>query len=366
MSHSPRRRRSRIRYGGAHPQPAWNLPLPNQNQEEQSQRVQQDGLGNRKDERYDRSRNERHHRPVLRDDRVQTDGACDTIRAVERTASANPNGGEDSSQAALSDDIKDELGGEDEIRGKQHETNDYLRRDRRRFRKSSEQVLHHDPPIASFVRSQAQRRSSYGRAFFSPSNLRNGETAMTRHGTREFPLLPIPTQSSAPSLSQAASDFANIRSGDFQLCLKFLQEHKNLLREDYHFYLQEAWKALWDEEKIYAHQCLSRWFLLDECRQIWPSDIRKHINQRTFSGSKFLDKVDEMYNTLKTLRQDVLGEMAQAADGAPRNASNITSGWSIKEVRRFFQGVDRAKVLSNVGYVYRLVTDMRSELKGGK
>jgi hypothetical protein len=189
---------------------------------------------------------------------------------------------------------------------------------------------------------------------------------MTRHGTMEFPLLLIPTTQTPPSLSQAALDFTGIGSGDFRRCLKFLREHESLVREDYHLYLQEAWKALWDNEKGYAHQCLSRWFLLDECQQIWPRDIGKHINQRKFSGSKFLDKVDDMYNTLKTLRQDVLHEMAQAADGAPRNASNITAGWSFTGVRTFFQDVDRAKVLSNFGNLYRLVTEVRSELKGGK
>lgn len=189
---------------------------------------------------------------------------------------------------------------------------------------------------------------------------------MTRHGTMEFPLLLIPTTQTPPSLSQAALDFTGIGSGDFRRCLKFLREHESLVREDYHLYLQEAWKALWDNEKGYAHQCLSRWFLLDECQQIWPRDIGKHINQRQFSGSKFLDKVDDMYKTLRTLRQDVLHEMAQAADGAPRNASNITAGWSFTGVRTFFQDVDRAKVLSNFGNLYRLVTEVRSELKGGK
>jgi hypothetical protein len=277
------------------------------------------------------------------------------------------NGAEDSPQVAQPDGDEDEHDGVDEINGKHNVTSDdCYRRDPRRSSKPPQQWSRHDPPIANLVRSQAHRKSSYGRAFFSPAGLQNGEKAMTRYGTMKFPLLPISNHNNPSSLSQAALDFADIRSGDFYLCVKFLREHDSLLHQDYHPYLQEAWKALWDGEKTYAHQCLSRWFLLDECRQIWPRDIGKHINQRPFSGKKFMDKVDDIYNTLKTLRQDVLPKMAQEADGAPGDANNLTLGCSIKGVRDFLQGIDREKVLSNIGNVYRMVAEVKRELQDRK
>jgi hypothetical protein len=187
---------------------------------------------------------------------------------------------------------------------------------------------------------------------------------MTRYGAREFPLLPISNQRCPSSLSQAALDFANISSGDFNHCVKFLRGHDSLLREDYHSYLQEAWKALWDEEKSYAHQCLSRWFLLDECRHIWPADIGKHIHKRTFSGKKFLDRVDGMYKALKTLRQDVMREMASAASAGAGDTGNEMSYWSIKGIRGLWQGVDRETVWRNAENVYRFVADVKRELNG--
>jgi hypothetical protein len=366
MSDSYRRRRSRTAPEGAQYLSTWSLPLAAGSYEEQEQLAEHDGVGNDEGERYQRSGNERCHRPVLRDHRVQTCDASHSTRAIEWTVTSNPSGIEDSQQVTQIEGTEDEYDGDDETNGNYNENDYYRRRDCRRSTRPPEQSSYYDPPIANFVRSQAQRRSSHGRALFSPSSLQNGETAMTRYGAIEFPLLPISNQRSTSSLSQAALNFANISSGDFRLCVIFLRDHESLLREDYHSYLQEAWKALWDEEKVYAHQCLSRWFLLDECRQIWPRDIGKHINQRTFSGKKFLDGVDDVYKALKTLRQDVLREMGLTASGGAGDAGGGMSHWSIKGIGGFLQGVDRAKVLRNVENVCRLVTDVRRELKGRK
>ena len=179
---------------------------------------------------------------------------------------------------------------------------------------------------------------------------------MTRLGAVEIPLLPMPNPHTADSLSHAALEFAHISSGDWRKCVKFLQDHEWLLHEDYHPYLQEAWIALWDDDKHHAHRCLSRWYLLDECRQIWPKDIARHINQRGFSGDKFMDKVDAMCKTLKNLRQRILVE---------RNTGTAT--WSLRGVRGFFQDVNRATVLNKVGNVYKVVAEVAevvSEIRG--
>lgn len=186
---------------------------------------------------------------------------------------------------------------------------------------------------------------------------------MTRNGKVEYPLLPISLQHGTSPLSPAACDFADIRSGDFRLCVEFLHRHERLLRDDYHPYLQEAWKALWDGDKSYAHQCLSRWFLLDKCWHMQPEDIGRYINRRTFSGPKFLDKVDDMYKTLKTLRQDVQRDMDEAANRAAGSASKATSTWSINGVLQYFQGVDQARVVRNVGNIYRLMAEVGREFR---
>jgi hypothetical protein len=366
MSYSYGRRGSRTAYDGTRSQSAGSLVLATGSYEEQGQLVEDDDTGNDNGERYRPSGNEPCHRPILRDHRVKTYDACNSRRAIEWTVTELSDGAENSQQVARIDRNEDEYEGDDENNRNDSETDDeYHRRDRRCSSKRAEQPSRRDPrnpPIAKFVRSQAQRKSSYGRALFSPSALQNGETAMTRYGAVEFPLLPIWNHHSPPSLSQAALEFADINSGEFHLCIRFLGEHESLLHENYHAYLQEAWKALWDGEKPYAHQCLSRWFLLDECRQIWPRDIGKHINQRTFSGSDFLDKVDDMYRTLKRLRQDVLGEMAQAARGQVGDGSQAKSSRPFSGVWGLVQGVDRAKVLSNIGTVCRLVRDVSREL----
>jgi len=161
--------------------------------------------------------------------------------------------------------------------------------------------------------------------------------------------------------------FAEINSGEFVECVKFLRQHASLLGENYHLYIQEAWQALWDGEKQYAHQCLSRWFLLDECRGMQPRDIDKHINQRGFSGKRFMDKVDSMYRTLKTLRKQILLEREQAAKkglGHHSNVASSPSSWSFNRVQTFFQGPDVLKVVSNVGEVCNLVVQVKRSFRG--
>ena len=366
MSHPYRSRSSRDAHPWARSQSIGSIPLANRDYKEPNQPVEHHDIANDNGERCQRSRNERGHRPLLRDRRVQTDAPSHITRAIEWTVSANQNGAEDSLQVTTNDGYGNDYEGDDESDGNYDETDDESQTGRRPLRTPAEQLPGSDPPIAKFVRSQAQRRSSYGRAFFSPSGLQNGETGISRYGRMEYPLLRISSQHCSPPLSQAALDLAEFRSGDFRPCVQFLREHENLLHEDYYPYLQEAWKALWDDEKTYAHQCLSRWFLLDECRRIWPRDIGKHINQRTFSGPQFLDKVDDMYKTLKTLRQDVLREMGQATNGAPHQTSSLTSSWPLKNVRSFFKGIEGAKVMNNAGIVYRLAKEVRRELKGNK
>jgi hypothetical protein len=279
--------------------------------------------------------------------------------------SGGSNDADYSGQVVWNNENEGEYDGDDEPSNDYGHTN-YRndRGDRRRSGRLQGQSLRRDPSIAKFVRSEAQRKSSQGRKLFSPSGLQNSEKATTRYGGIEFPLLPVSDQHIPEPLSQAALDFAEIKSGEFVRCVKFLRQHASLLHEDYHLYIQEAWQALWDGDKQYAHQCLSRWFLLDECRGMQPRDIDKHINQRGFSGKRFMDKVDSMYRTLKTLRTQILLEREQAAKKGLGHHSNVASSWSVNRVQTFFQGADGLKVLSNVGDVCSFVVQMGRTFRG--
>lgn len=362
MSYADRRHGSGRAYDRARSYSTGSLVLATRSSAGQQQLVGPRDIGNDNRKSYQSSGNEPSPQRIVRDHRVQTFNASHIPRAIEWTLSGHASDTDDSRQVAQYD--LNEYDGSDENSGNGNEADDERdRRDRRYSTRAREHSLYRDPPIAKFVRSEARRRSSQGRKFFSPASFQNAEMAVTRYGGEQFPLLPMPNEHSSDSWSQAAWDFANIKSGEFHLCVKFLRNHETLLQEDYHPYLQEAWKALWDKEKVYAHQCLSRWFLLDECRQIRPKDIGKHINQRGFSGPRFMDKVGAMYKELKTLRKQIMLEKARAA--SPDDSSNFTSDRSTKGVQNFFHRVDRAtEVLSNVGNVYTLVKYVRKGLNG--
>jgi len=317
------------------------------------------------DARYQPRGNELPQRQTFRDRRVQTDHVSHGLRTIEWRVTGGSNDADDSRQAVRNDENGGEYDGDDEPSNDYGHTNHQNGRgDRRRSGRLQEQSLRRDPPIAKFVRFEGQRKSSEGRKFFSPSGLQNSEKATARYGGIEFPLLPVSDQHTPESLSQAALDFAEISSGKFAKCVKFLRQHAGLLNENYHLYIQEAWQALWDGENQYAHQCLSRWFLLDECRGMQPKDIDKHINQRGFSGKKFLDKVDSMYRTLKTLRKQILLEREQTGKKGPGHHPNAASSWTFNRVQAFLQGPDGLKVLSNVGEVCSFVVQMKKSFRG--
>ena len=371
MSRSYRSHGSRAAYAGAtHPQSTGDIPLAFQVPREPRQVVEHHDMSSDNDGRYQPWGNELPPRQTLRDRRVQTDYVSHGLRSIEWPVTGGSNDADDSRQVVRNDENDGEYGGDDgPSNDYDHTTYQNGRGGRRCSGRLQEQSLRRDPPIAKFVRFEAQRKSAQGRKFFSPSGLQNSEKATTRYGGIEFPLLPVSDQHSQESLSQAALDFAEINSGGFVKCVKFLRQHTGLLDENYHLYIQEAWQALWDRENQYAHQCLSRWFLLDECRGMLPRDIDKHINQRGFSGERFMDKVDSMYRTLKTLRKQILLEREQATKEGLGHHSIVVSGpssWSINRVQTFFQGADGLKVLSNVGEVCKLVMHVKKTFRGKK
>ena len=361
MSHSYGSRRRRAAYAETiHSQSTGDIPLAFQFPREPRQVVGHHDISSDND-----TGNELPQRPSFRDRRVQTDYAPHGLPTIEWYASGGSNDADHSQQVVWNDENEGEYDGDDEPSNDYDHTN--YRNDRGDSRcstRSQRQSLRRDPPIAKFVRCEALRKSSQGRKLFSPSGLQNSEKATTRYGGTEFPLLPVSGQHTPEPLSQTALNFAEIKSGKFVQCVKFLRQHAGLLGEDYHLYIQEAWQALWDGEKHYAHQCLSRWFLLDECRDMEPRDIDKHINQRGFSGKRFMDKVDSMYRALKTLRKQILLEREQAAKKGLSHHSNVASSWSFNRVQTFFEGADGLKALRNVGDVCSLVAQMKRSLQG--
>jgi hypothetical protein len=369
MSYPYGPRRSRATYAEtAHSHSTGDVPLAFRVPRERRQVVEHPDMSSDSDARNQSPGNELPQRPSLRDRHVQTDHASHGLPAIEWPGSGGVNDADYSRQVVRSNVDEGEYDGDDgpsSDRDRINYRND--REDRRRSTRLQGQSFRRDPVIANFVRSEAQRKSSQGRKLFSPSGLQNSEKATTRQGDIEYPLLPISDQHTSKSLSQSALDFAEIESGDFAQCVKFLRQHASLLGEgeNYHLYIQEAWQALWDGEKHYAHRCLSRWFLLDECRNMRPGDVDKHINQRGFSGKKLMDKVDSMYRTLKTLRKQILLEREQAANRALGHHNNAASTWSFNRVQAFFQGADGLKVLSNVGEVCNFVMQVKRSL-GGK
>jgi hypothetical protein len=291
----------------------------------------------------------------LRDCRVQTDYSPHGLSTIEWRPSGGSNDVDHSRQVVRNDEP-----------GNDYDHTNYRnnRGESRCSTRSQRQPLRREPSIVKFIRSEAQRKSSHGRKLFSPLSLQDSKKTTTRYGGTEFPLLPVSGQHTPEPLSQTALNFAEIESGDFVQCVKFLQQHAGLLGEYYHLYIQEAWQALWDGEKHYAHQCLSRWFFLDECRDMRLRDIDKHINQRGFSGKRFLDKVDSMYRTLKTLRRQILLERKQAAKRGLGHNNDVASSWSFNRVQTFLQGADGLNVLRNVSDVCSLVAQMKRSLRG--
>ena len=368
MSRSYGSHRSRAaRAETTHSHSTGDIPLAFQIPREPRQAVEHHDMSSDNDARYQPWGNELPQRQTLRDRRVQTDYVSHGLRTIEWRGTGGSNDSDDSRQVVQNDENEGEHDGDDEPSNDYDHTNyQNGRGDRRRSGRLQEQSLRRDPPIAQFVRSEAQRKSSQGRKLFSPSGLQNSEKATTRYGGTEFPLLPVSDQHTPESLSQAALGFAEINSGEFVECVKFLQQHAGLLDENYHLYIQEAWQALWDREKQYAHQCLSRWFLLDECRGMQPRDIDKHINQRGFSGKRFMDKVDSMYRTLKILRKKILEQAAKKDLGHHSNVASSPSSWSFNRVQTFFQGPDVLKVVSNVGEVCNFVAQVKRSFRGKK
>jgi hypothetical protein len=366
MSRSYGSRGSRAAYAETtHSQSTGDIPLALQVPREPRQVGERHDMSGDNGARYQPWGNELPQRQTFRGRRVQTDNVSHGLRTIEWGVTGGSNDADDPRQVVRNDENEGEYDGGDEPSNNYDHTNyQNGRGDRRRSGRLQEQSLRRDPPIAQFVRFEAQRKSSQGRKLFSSSGLQNSERATTRHGGVEFPLLPVSDQHTPESLSQAALHFADINSGEFVECVKFLRQHASLLGENYHLYIQEAWQALWDGEKQYAHQCLSRWFLLDECRGMQPRDIGKHINQRGFSGKRFLDKVDSMYRTLKTLRKQILLEREQAAEKGLGHHSNVASSWSFNKVQTFFQGPDVLKVLSNVGEVCNFAVQVKRSLRG--
>jgi hypothetical protein len=366
MSHSHGSHRGRAAYAETtHSQSTEDIPLALQISREPRQVVEHHDMSSDNDARYQPRGNELPQQQTPRDRRIQTDDASHGQRTIEWRTTGDSNDADDSQQVVRNDENEGEYDGDDEPSNDYDHTNHQNGRgDRRRSGKLQEQSMRRDPPIAKFIRFEGQRKSTQGRQFFSPSCLQNSEMSTTRYGETKFPLLPISDQHTPESLSQAGLDFAEINSGEFMKCVKFLRQHAGLLDENYHLYIQEAWQALWDREKQYAHQCLSRWFLLDECRGMQPRDIDKHINQREFSGKRFLDKVDSMYRTLKTLRKQILLEREQAAKKGLGHHSDVASSWSFNGVRTFLQGADGLRVLNNVGEVCNFVVQMKRSFRG--
>jgi hypothetical protein len=367
MSHSHGSPGRRAAYAETtHSQSTGDIPLAFQTAREPRQVVEHHDMSSDNDARYQPGGNELPQRQTLRDRRVQTDYASHGLPTIEWRATGGSNDADDSRQVVRNDENEGEYDGDDEPSNDYDHTNyQNGRGDRRHSGRLQEQALRRDPQIAMFIRSEGQRKSSQGRQFFSPLGLQNSKRAVTRYGGIEFPLLPISDQHTLEQLSQAGLDFAAIKSGEFLKCVKFLRQHAGLLDENYHLYIQEAWQALWDREKQYAHQCLSRWFLFDECRGMQPRDIDKHINQRGFNGKTFMDKVDSMYDTLKTLRKQILLEREQAAKKGLGHHSNVPSSWSLNRVQAFFQGAEGLKVLKNVGEVCNFAVQMKRSF-GGK
>ncbi len=236
------------------------------------------------------------------------------------------------------------------------------------------------PQFEDYVRCPSHRRTSHGRALFSPSALKDSQVHTSQNG-QSFPLLPIPELDPTIPLSRAAAGFAAIHSGDFQACIKYLKRHEELLDEAQGWYLQEAWKAMWDRELDrgiarsllssifdrqgdYAHQCLSRWFLLDECTGMDPGEIDNHINSRHFKPKDFWNQVNSMYNTLKMLRLS-LTQGTEQRIRTPDGSMTMRGGGALlpPEARQIFATIDHAKVLGNIGKAYRLARDLRNELR---
>jgi hypothetical protein len=315
MSHSDRSPGRRAAYAETtHSQSTGDIPLAFQISREPRQVVEHHDRSSDNDARYQPWANELPQRQALRDRHVQTDYAPHDLPTIEWRTTGGSNNANDSRQVVRNDENEGEYDGDDEPSNNYDRANyQNGRGGRRHSDRLQEQSLRRDPPIAKYIRSEGQRKSSQGRQFFSPLTLQNSKKTTTRYDGIEFPLLPISDRHTEEWLSQAGLDFAAIRSGEFIKCVKFLRQHAGLLDENHHLYIQEAWQALWDREKQYAHQCLSRWFFLDECRGMQPRDIDKHVNQRGFNGKKFMDKVDSMYRTLKTLRKQILLEREQAA-----------------------------------------------------
>jgi hypothetical protein len=356
MSNPSGSRRRRAAYAETvHSQSTGDIPLAIQISGEPRQAVGHHDTSSDNNAGNEPRGDELPQRPYLRDRRDQTDYTAHGLPTIEWCASGSSNNVGQSRQVVWNDEPNNDH---------DHTNHRNDRGESPRSTRSQGQSLRHEPPIANFVRFEGQRKSSQGRKLFSPSGLQNSEKATTRYDGIEFPLLPVSGQHTPESLSQTALNFAEIESGDFVGCVKFLQQHSGLLGEYYHLYIQEAWQALWDREKHYAHQCLSRWFLLDEFRDMRPRDIDKHINQRRFSGKRFMDKVDSMYRTLKTLRDKILLEKQRAEKRDPGYHNNVASSWSLDKVQTFFQGADGLNVLRNVGDVCSLVAQMKKSLQG--
>ena len=233
------------------------------------------------------------------------------------------------------------------------------------------------PQFEDYVRSRSFRQTSQGRMLFSPSGLRDSKICTSRNG-ETFPLLPITELDETAPLSRAAAEFAAFSSGDFQGCIKHLEKYEGLLNDEGRgWYLQEAWKAIWDREgdhtRIpfsrkgdYAHQCLSRWFLLDMCNDDMDSnDLNKYINSRHFKPKEFWSDVDSMYDILKKLRLSIIRGSAQVAKASAGGmAVQGYWTWLPEEAKKMFAMIDRAKVLGNIGKAYRLVNDLRNEWNG--
>src|SRR5271154_3808168 len=181
MSRSYGSHRSRAaRAETTHSHSTGDIPLAFQIPREPRQAVEHHDMSSDNDARYQPWGNELPQRQTLRDRRVQTDYVSHGLRTIEWRGTGGSNDLDDSRQVVQNDENEGEHDGDDEPSNDYDHTNyQNGRGDRRRSGRLQEQSLRRDPPIAQFVRSEAQRKSSQGRKLFSPSGLQNSEKATT-------------------------------------------------------------------------------------------------------------------------------------------------------------------------------------------
>ncbi|BFZ60341.1 hsp90 co-chaperone Cdc37 [Saitoella coloradoensis] len=115
--------------------------------------------------------------------------------------------------------------------------------------------------------------------------------------------------------SPAGREFAKIKAGDFDRCLKFIKEHPEVVSDkDVDGLFIEAFHAQSRGEESYARQCVSQALLLQYCKQLGKDGVALFFKRVTTPGHQarqvYQNDVEQTYDRIRVRAKELASEKA--------------------------------------------------------